>query len=48
MLSAAEVPTQEEGVIVGATVDDVFTSFSEALGKHRVWSRDAKASAMPA
>lgn len=48
LLSAAEVPTQEEGIVLGAAVDDVFTPFSQALGQHRVWSRDAKANGMPA
>nr|WP_297460172.1 catalase HPII [uncultured Halomonas sp.] len=48
LLSAAGVPTQEEGIVLGATVDDIFTAFSQALGQHRVWSRDNKANMMPA
>ncbi|MDW5376989.1 catalase HPII [Halomonas sp. HP20-15] len=48
LLSAAGVPTQEDGVFLGASVDDVFTPFAEAMGQHRVWSRDAKANSMPA
>nr|WP_280178431.1 catalase HPII [Halomonas sp. EAR18] len=48
LLSAAGVPTQEEGIFLGATVDDVFAPFTEAMGQHRVWSRDPKANSMPA
>ncbi|MBZ5875492.1 catalase HPII [Chromohalobacter salexigens] len=48
LLSAAGVPTQEDGIFLGATVDDVFTPFTEAMGQHRVWPRDARANSMPA
>lgn len=48
LLTAAGVPTQEEGIFIGATVDDVFTPFVEAMGQHRVWARDARANDMPA
>ncbi|WP_346795543.1 catalase HPII [Halomonas sp. Bachu 37] len=48
LLAAANVPVQEEGIICGADLQDVFANFSEALGKHRVWSRDDKANMMPA
>ncbi|HSP57022.1 MAG TPA: catalase HPII [Halomonas sp.] len=48
LLNAAEVPTQEEGIILGATVDDVFALLTKAMGQHRVWSRDAKAKLMSA
>ncbi|EPC02554.1 hydroperoxidase II [Litchfieldella anticariensis FP35 = DSM 16096] len=48
LLSAANVPIQEDGIVLGNSIDDIFTTFSEALGKHRVWSRNAKAAEMPA
>jgi len=48
LLAAANVPTQEDGIVLGAGVDDVFTPFVQAMGQHRVWSRDAKANDMPA
>ncbi|GHB05131.1 catalase HPII [Modicisalibacter luteus] len=48
LLAKAGVPMQEDGIFLGATVDDIFTPFAEAMGKHRVWSRDSKANTMPA
>lgn len=48
LLTAAKVPTQEDGIILGGSVDDIFQAFCDALGKHRVWSRDSKANDMPA
>ncbi|EWH01742.1 catalase HPII [Halomonas sp. BC04] len=48
LLDAANVPAGEEGIVLGGTVDDIFTPFSQALGQHRVWSRDTKANNMPA
>lgn len=47
LLAAANVP-QDEGVLVGQDVDEVFDRFKDALGKHRVWGRDAVANDMPA
>jgi catalase len=48
LLSAANVPSQEDGIFLGVSVDDVFTPFTQAMGQHRVWSRDARANDMPA
>ncbi len=48
LLSAAGLPTQEDGVIHGDGPDDIFGSFADALGQHRVWSRNDKANDMPA
>ncbi len=49
LLTAAGLPIQQEdGVVLGATVDDVFATFSQTLGQHRVWSRAGKAANTPA
>ena len=48
LIAAAEVPMDDDGVIIGDQVDDVFPAFVEALSNHRVWSRDDRANAMPA
>ncbi|XKH59558.1 catalase HPII [Halomonas sediminis] len=48
LLEAAEIPVPEDGVISGATLQDVFADFCEVLGKHRVWTRDSKANMMSA
>ncbi|CAM4041150.1 catalase HPII [Vreelandella rituensis] len=48
LLETAEIPVPEEGVISGATLQDVFADFCEVLGKHRVWTRDSKANMMSA
>lgn len=47
LLSAANVP-EDEGVLLGEKIDDVFDRFKDALGQHRVWSRDSVANDMPA
>lgn len=47
LLSAANVP-EDEGVLLGEKIDDVFDRFKHALGQHRVWSRDSVANDMPA
>src|SRR5699024_2304747 len=43
LLTAAAVPTQDDGVIQGDDIDAVFADFAAALGQHRVWSRNARA-----
>lgn len=48
LLSAAGLPTQEDGIIQGGSPDDIFGGFTDALGQHRVWSRNAKANDVPA
>lgn len=48
LLTAAGVPTQEEGIIHGDSADDIFQNFADALGQHRIWSRNSKANDMPA
>lgn len=47
LLSAAGVP-EGDGILIGAEVDDVFGDFKQALGQHRVWSRNGIANDMPA
>ncbi|MGL6251168.1 MAG: catalase-related domain-containing protein, partial [Billgrantia desiderata] len=48
LLDAADIPTNEEGVLTGASLDDVFTALRDAMAQHRVWARDPKANDMPA
>lgn len=48
LLAAADVPTQDDGVIQRDSVDTAFQDFAAALGQHRVWSRNAQANAIPA
>jgi len=48
LLDAAGIPKDDEGVIMGDQVDDVFPEFVKALSNHRVWSRNDRANAMPA
>ena len=47
LLSAAGIPG-DEGILTGENIGDVFDRFTEALGQHRVWSRDGIANDMPA
>jgi len=47
MLAAAGVP-EDEGILLGEGIHDVFDRFRKALGQHRVWSRDSVANDMPA
>lgn len=47
LLEAASVP-EDDGILIGQNVDDVFDRFKDALGQHRVWSRDSVANDMPA
>lgn len=47
LLAAANVP-EDEGILLGENIDDVFDRFKDALGQHRVWSRDNAANDMPA
>lgn len=47
LLKAANVP-EDDGILSGQKVDDVFDGFKKALGQHRVWSRDSVANKMPA
>ncbi|MBU2874742.1 catalase HPII [Marinobacter salexigens] len=47
MLSASNVP-EDEGILLGEHIDDVFDRFKATLGKHRVWPRDSVANDMPA
>ncbi len=48
LLEKAAIHKDEDGVLVGKTVDDIFDDFCRALGQHRVWSRNDKANLMPA
>jgi catalase len=47
LLYAANVP-EDQGILLGENIDDVFDRFKDALGQHRVWSRDSVANDMPA
>ncbi|WP_081803681.1 catalase HPII [Halotalea alkalilenta] len=47
LLTAAGLPTSEDGISTG-DVDAAFDAFERALAEHRVWSRLAKADAIPA
>lgn len=48
LLAAADLPLQADGIIHGDDADAIFQDFADALGQHRVWSRNAKANDMPA
>ncbi|WP_227369800.1 catalase HPII [Halomonas sp. M20] len=48
LLDAAGVPIGEDGIFVEDGVESVFEPFAQAVGEHRVWSRDSKANDMPA
>lgn len=48
LLKKAEIEADEDGVLCGDEVDDIFDDFCQALGQHRVWSRNEKANRMPA
>ncbi|MFM0053797.1 catalase HPII [Caballeronia grimmiae] len=48
VLAAAQLPSISDGVTVGSDIDQLLTNFVDALGKHRVWSRAAKAESVSA
>ncbi len=48
LLADAGLPTTEEGILNGASADDIFSEFVEALSQHRIWSREAQAASISA
>jgi catalase len=48
LLTHAGVSLEEDGVFTGADVNAIFRPLADALGWHRVWSRQARAGLMPA
>ncbi len=48
LLQKAGISENEDGVFCGGQVADVFDDFCQALGQHRVWSRNDKANLIPA
>jgi len=50
LLSAAHLPDPAEGVCVAqaADLDALLRTFSDEIGRHRVWSREQQAAELPA